>query len=237
MSAAIFGSTGLVGSNILSTLLATETYAQVTTVTRRAPKPTSPLLNAIIDADTTKWAPILAGLAPAPQTVFSGLGTTRSKAGGLANQWKIDHDLNVEVAQAAKQAGARTFVFISSAGAGGLFSNYFPYTKMKNGVESTIKELDFEHAVVLRPGVIIGERENGDFGQTMLNRPLRLLNHVGLQDALGQEAEVIARAAAHAAQLAEQGKAPSKFWVLGPADIIRLGRTEWKGKEEVETKQ
>lgn len=30
---------------------------------------------------------------------------------------------------------------------------------MKIGVEDAIKEMDFEHAIILRPGMIIGERE------------------------------------------------------------------------------
>ena len=46
--------------------------------------------------------------------------------------------------------------------------------------------------------------------------------------AFAQDAEVIARAAVHAAKIAEEGKAPQKYWVLEQSDIVRLGRTEWK---------
>jgi hypothetical protein len=28
--------------------------------------------------------------------------------------------------------------------------------------------------------------------------------------------------------MAEEGKAPSNYWVLEQADIVRLGRDEWK---------
>ncbi|EQL04011.1 hypothetical protein OCS_00258 [Ophiocordyceps sinensis CO18] len=44
---------------------------------------------------------------------------------------------------------------------------------------------------------------------------------------IGQDADVIARAAVRAAQLAAQGKAPSKYWVVEASEIVRLGRTEW----------
>ena len=39
---------------------------------------------------------------------------------------------------------------------------------------------------------------------------------------------IIGRAAVAAARMAEEGKAPSKYWVVEQPDIIRLGRDEWK---------
>ena len=39
---------------------------------------------------------------------------------------------------------------------------------------------------------------------------------------------IIGRAAVAAARMAEEGKAPSKWWVVEQADIIRLGRDEWR---------
>ncbi|KAM5346622.1 hypothetical protein ACJ41O_009627 [Fusarium nematophilum] len=231
-SAAVIGSTGLVGSNILSTLLALESYNPVNTITRRAPKATSPRLNAVVDSDTAKWAGILSGLTPTPSVVFSALGTTRAAAGGLANQWKIDHDLNIELAKAAKSAGASTFVFISSAGTRGFPSSMAPYGKMKNGVEDAIKEQGFEQAVILKPGLIIGSREHGRFGEGLFQTAVGAIGRLSgaVKDALGQDAEVIARAAVKAAQLAGEGKAPSKYWVVDAAEIIKLGRTEWSGE-------
>ena len=40
---------------------------------------------------------------------------------------------------------------------------------------------------------------------------------------------IIGRAAVAAARMAEQGKAPSKYWVVEQADIIKFGRDDWKG--------
>lgn len=45
---------------------------------------------------------------------------------------------------------------------------------------------------------------------------------------VGQDQKVIGRAAVAAVRIAEEGKAPSKYWVLEQADIVRLGRDEWK---------
>lgn len=231
-SAAVFGSTGLVGSFILSNLVATGPFKPIISITRRAPKAESPNLNSIVDTDTNKWPATLLGLSPAPHVTFSAIGTTRAAAGGIENQWKIDHDLNVEVARAAKQAGVKTFVFISSAGSEGILAATTPYSKMKKGVETTIRELEFDQGIIVRPGLIIGEREQTRFFEVVATAVARGLGYVGLKDSMAQDAEVIARAAIRAAQLADEGKAPSKHWVLGQSDIIKLGRTEWTQSEE-----
>ena len=44
----------------------------------------------------------------------------------------------------------------------------------------------------------------------------------------GVDQAIIGRAAVAAARLAEEGKAPSKYWVVEQADVLRLGRDEWK---------
>ncbi|KAK5995195.1 Protein FMP52 [Cladobotryum mycophilum] len=232
-SAAIIGSTGLVGSFILSNILAVEALKPIHTITRRAPKSSSPNLNAIIDADTSKWAATLASIKPTPSAVFSALGTTRAAAGGIENQWKIDHDLNVELAKAAKEAGSKTYVFISSAGTRGFPSSYSPYSKMKNGVEDAIQALGFDQSIILKPGLILGERDQQRSVEGWVQSATRSLPF-GFQDKIGQEAEIIARAAIRAAQLADEGKAPSKHWVVEASEILRLGRTEWPANESKE---
>lgn len=228
-SSTVIGSTGLVGSHILSTLLSGEAFASINTITRRAPKSESSKLNAVVDSDTTKWAESLKGFAPSQTTVFSALGTTRAQAGGIANQWKIDHDLNVELAKAAKEAGAKTFVFISSGGTRGFLSSKAPYSQMKNGVEDAVKGLDFDHGIILKPGMILGEREQTRTAEGLFQNIVHGVGKISsaAQNAIGQDADVIARAAVRAAQLAEEGKAPSKYWVIEGSDIVKMG-----GKEE-----
>lgn len=158
-TAAVFGCTGAVGSNILITLLASDAFTSVKTISRRLPKSQSPKLEALEELDTSKWGGMISTLSPKPSAVFNAVGTMWATAGGLQNQWKIDHDLCIETAKAAKEAGVTTYVFISSAGTRGLLSRYVPYSKMKIGVEDAIKELNFEHAIIMRPGMILGERE------------------------------------------------------------------------------
>jgi uncharacterized protein YbjT (DUF2867 family) len=89
---ALFGSTGFVGGHILTTLLGLDKIKSVHTVGRRAPAAKSPKLINHIEADSSNWPATLTSIAPPPDVVFSAIGTTRAAAGGLANQWKIDHD-------------------------------------------------------------------------------------------------------------------------------------------------
>lgn len=184
-TAAVFGCTGAVGSHILTTLLNTDTFTSIKTISRRLPKPQSTKLQATQEADTSKWGGMISTLDPKPAAVFNAVGTTRATAGGLQNQWKIDHDLCIDNAKAAKAAGVKTYIFISSAGTRGLLSGYVPYSKMKIGVEDAIKALDFEQAIILRPGMILGERETpkAPFFEKLVASLHRI--SPGFQDAIG----------------------------------------------------
>ena len=227
---AITGSqcTGAVGSKILDGLISTEAFSSVKTVSRRAPTAQSPKLEAVVETDSSKWGGLISTLNPKPSVVFNAVGTTRAAAGGIQNQWKIDHDLCIENAKAAKEAGVKTYVYISSAGTRGLVASYLPYSKMKVGVEDAIKALDFDQAVIVKPGMILGQREQSRAVEGMAQTLVRGLGRLsqGVQDTIGQDADVIARAAVKAAQLADEGKAPAKYWVVEAGDIIKLGRAE-----------
>ncbi|KAI1848802.1 hypothetical protein JX266_005230 [Neoarthrinium moseri] len=225
---AVFGSTGFVGSHILSTLLGLDSVKAVHTVSRRAPKAEGSKLSAHVEGDNSKWTTALSSIAPPPEVVYSSVGTTRVAAGGIANQWKIDHDLNVEIAKAAKASGVKTFVFISSGGTRGFLADRVPYSQMKQGVEDTIQSLGFEQAIIVRPGFILGEREAGPKHATTIAHTIVDAMPGMFKDKIGQHASVIGRAAVNAAVLAQQGKAPSKYWVIEQADVLKLGRDDYK---------
>lgn len=103
--------------------------------------------------DSSSWP----GQYPSGTELFiSALGTSRARAGGLENQRKIDYDLNVELAKAAKAAGTKAYVLVSSAGAN--TGSFAPYMKMKGEIEDAVKALDFDHCLILRPGLLVSLR-------------------------------------------------------------------------------
>ncbi|KAL9062153.1 MAG: hypothetical protein Q9157_009180, partial [Trypethelium eluteriae] len=157
MNVALVGSTGFVGSHILTTLLSQPSISTVHAFSRKPLSASDPSskLHPIPEPDSSKWP----SLYPASTTLFlSALGTTRAAAGGFANQRKIDHDLNVSLAHAASTSGGvSTYVLISSSGASA--SSPIGYARMKGETEVAVSELGFEHVVILRPGLIAGERK------------------------------------------------------------------------------
>lgn len=247
-TAAVFGSTGAVGRHILNTLLNSDAFTSIKTISRSLPKPQSTKLEAHQEVDSSKWGEMISNLSPKPSVVFNAVGTTKAAAGGVENQWKIDHDLCIDIAKAAREAGVKTYIFISSARTRNMLSANVPYAKMKVGVEDAIKELDFEQAIILRPGMILGEREKpkapffenligsihkiSPFLQDFIGKSLSVFDLESriqkLTSDLGQDQEIIGRAAVVATQLAQEGKAPSKYWVLERDEIIKYGRDEWK---------
>ncbi|KAG9996690.1 NAD(P)-binding protein, partial [Aureobasidium melanogenum] len=230
-TALIFGPTGAVGSQILATLLSSPTCTSLTTISRRAPQTQTQVSKpkTIIEADTAKWGPMISTLSPAPSVVFNAVGTTMASAGSIAAQRAIDHDLCIENAKAAKEAGVKTYVYCSSAGTSGSLSPFAltPYAKMKRGVENAIKELNFENAIILRPGMILGREIPKNKWLEDIFDGFKKISQ-SFQDKWAQDQTTIGRAAVAAVKLVEEGKAPEKFWVLEQSDIVRLGRDEWK---------
>ncbi|KAM3082536.1 Protein fmp52, mitochondrial [Clarireedia jacksonii] len=237
-STATVGSTGLVGSHILSTLLTLPTISSIHALSRRDPKLStpSPKLHPLTSPDTSTWSTQLSSLTPPPSIFFSSLGTTRGQAGSFAAQRTIDYDLNLTLARAALDSQVPIYVLISTGGANS--SSMFPYMKMKGELEDAVKALPFKHVVILRPGLIVGDREDFRPPEWVFRKLATVSGWVSnaLKDGWAQDAEVIGRAAVAAGLKALEdveggkGKIP-QVWVVEQADIVRMGRTEWKEGE------
>jgi len=231
-SALVLGATGLVGSHILSILRAggPSPFSSIEVLARRSvpsASDTNVEVKEFVEKDTTKWSPHVTSLSPAPSTLFSGLATTKGAAGGFEIQYKLEHDLNIEIAKAAKAAGTKTYVLISAAGAN--HNSSFAYVRMKGEIEEHIKEIGFEHTIIVRPGLIVGARQESRPWEAVSRAIATGLGHLhhGLKDPWAQDADAIAKAAVLAAIRVEKGEIKDKVVVLGQGDIVRLGRKEW----------
>ena len=220
------------GAFILSILRSSPAISGVDIIARREP-PAAPTDHSktrrFVEKDTAKWAPHVQSRSPAPQVFFSALATTRAAAGGFENQYRIEHDLNLELAKAAKEAGTKVYVLISAAGANK--DSMFGYMKMKGEIEDDIKALGFEHTIIVQPGLITGRREESRPMEAVMRHLAGFAGMISshyLKDTWAQDADVIAKASVSASLKTVNGEVSNKVWVLKAADIVRLGRTDWK---------
>lgn len=108
----------------------------------------------VIVAESGDWPAAIGTLGPA--IVMNALGTTIRQAGSQAAFRAVDYDMVLAVAEAAKAAGARHFISVSSVGASAKSSNF--YLRTKGEVEAALRALNFERLDILRPGLLTGER-------------------------------------------------------------------------------
>jgi uncharacterized protein YbjT (DUF2867 family) len=140
----LIGASGLIGG-----LLAARLKGQpLTAIGRRA---VSGIVNQRI-APVAEWPALVAALSP--DVAISTLGTTIRAAGSQAAFAAIDHDVVVAFARAARDAGARQFVMVSSVGAGGASF----YLKTKGRAEASVRALGFARVDIFRPGLLLGDR-------------------------------------------------------------------------------
>lgn len=139
----VVGASGLIGGRVMHRI-------DATAIVR------TPLSKDITQrvAPVETWPDLIAELRPA--TLVSALGTTIKTAGSQAAFAAIDHDLVLAVAKAAKAAGARQCVMVSSVGANSRASNF--YLKTKGCAEDGVRALDFDRLDILRPGLLIADR-------------------------------------------------------------------------------
>jgi len=106
-----------------------------------------------------------------------------------------------------------------------------PYSKMKGQLDEEVAKLGFKHVIIVRPGLIVGDRQESRVAEHAVRSFAGLLTKVGgnrMTDFWAQDADVIARAGVNAAIQCIEGKRNEEgVWFLYSSDIVRLGRTEW----------
>ena len=152
--ALLAGGSGLVGSHLLRLLLQAPEYSRVYAVSRRPlPLDHARLANRIMPLEQTRAQ--LAGVRC--QDVYCCIGTTLKRAGSESERRRVDLDLVVNFARAAHALGATRFAVLSSAGADPAARN--PYLRVKGELEMALRDLRFDALDILRPGLLLGARE------------------------------------------------------------------------------
>ncbi len=99
---------------------------------------------------------------------------------------------------------------------------------MKGRLEDGVNALGFEHVVILRPGLIVGQRGSHDsrVAESVVRKVATLAGSVSdsLKDFWAQDADVIAKAAVRAGLDCIEGKETAKSKILGQAGKVYHGK-------------
>lgn len=159
--ALLAGATGLVGRALLSMLLDSPSYRSVDVLLRR----TVPDIKAYakLKLHQVDFARLPSAF-PRVDDVYIALGTTIRIAGSEAAFRQVDFDFVVNIARAARTAGATRLAVVSALGADAK-SRIF-YSRVKGEMQAAVENLGYESVVIAQPSLLLGDR-------TALGQPRR----------------------------------------------------------------
>jgi uncharacterized protein YbjT (DUF2867 family) len=144
----------MVGGQLLRLLLDAPDYTRIHAISRRPLPLDSPrLANRILPLEQVRTQ--LTGIQC--QDAYCCIGSTLRNAGSEAERRRIDLDLTVGFARAAQGLGATRFIVVTSAGADPSARN--PYLRVKGELEQALRELRFDALDAIRPGLLMGMRD------------------------------------------------------------------------------
>jgi len=170
-TAIILGATGLTGTELLKQLLNDDHYQKIILFSRKSTNiKNSKLTEHITDFDQLhKIEHLIIG-----DIIFCYLGTTIKTAGSKIAFRKVDFNYISDFALLAKQNGLNQFYLQSSIDADSQSNNY--YLKIKGETENAIKKLNFESFTIFRPSILLGNRIEFRFGETLGKIAMRFLS-------------------------------------------------------------
>ena len=159
-TAIIFGSSGLVGSNLLNQIINNSNYSKIKIFVRSSPD----IINTKVEIINTdfnnleKYKNLING-----DDCFFCIGTTKKNSPNKDDYRRVELDLPIQIAQISKSNNVKSFIFVSSGFADP--NNSGDYLKFKGLVEEEIKNLDFEKIGILRPSFLLGTRKEKRIGE------------------------------------------------------------------------
>lgn len=151
-TALIAGSTGLIGSQLLSLLLQNPAYTKVIALTR-VDLPQHPKLTQV-RVDFARLGENSSTIKA--DDVYCCLGTTMAKAGSKENFYQVDFYFPFLLAKTTRSVGAKKFMLVSALGANKSSSIY--YNQVKGEIEEAISSVAFDAVHIFRPSLLLGPR-------------------------------------------------------------------------------
>ena len=160
-TAVVFGSTGLVGRELIAELLAQNDFRKVTAVARRDLSVSDPKFEMCHLTDYSQLMQLKDKLYAS--VYFCCIGTTIKIAGSKEAFREVDLDIPKRIAQLAESLSIPSLVVISSIGASIASSNF--YLRTKGEMEKTVREIYSGNLKIVRPSLLMGHRDKLRFGE------------------------------------------------------------------------
>ena len=159
-TALIFGSSGLVGGQLLNKLIQNNNYNKIKVFVRSDPQIKDVKLE-IIKTDFNNLENHRDDIKG--DDCFYCIGTTKQNSPDKNEYRRVELDVPKQVAQIAKSNLVNSFVFVSSGYADPNSSG--DYLKFKGLVEEELKKLNFSKLGIIRPSFLIGNRKEKRVGE------------------------------------------------------------------------
>jgi uncharacterized protein YbjT (DUF2867 family) len=159
-TALIFGSSGLIGGQLLKILIETNNYNKIKLFVRSAPEINDPKIE-IIETDFNNLENHKEDING--DDCFFCIGTTKKNAPDKNEYRRIEYNIPVEVAQIAKLNLVNSFLYVSSGFADP--KNSGAYLRNKGEVEEGLKKLNFPKLGIMRPSILLGNRKENRIGE------------------------------------------------------------------------
>jgi len=159
--AVVFGSTGLVGKELLKELLGNDEFDKVISVARKDLTVSNPRLEQVRITDFSQLMNLKDKLNAT--IFFCCIGTTIKIAGSKEAFRQVDLFIPQEIAKLAELLSVPSLVIISSIGASYTSSNF--YLRTKGEMEKTVRELYSGNLKIVRPSLLMGQRDEFRFGE------------------------------------------------------------------------
>ena len=161
-TALVFGSSGLVGQQLVQQLIHNSAYEKIKLFVRKTPKIQNPkieIVNTNFDNIEILY-PEIKG-----DDCFFCIGTTKKNSPDKTEYQRVELDLPKKVANLAKKNNIHSFIFISSGYANSKSSG--DYLRYKGLVEEELLSLNFDNLGILRPSFLLGNRKEKRIGEKM----------------------------------------------------------------------
>ena len=170
-TALLFGSSGLVGGQILNRLTNDVNYSKIKIFVRSEPEIQSNKLEIIKTDfnDLENFKDYIKG-----DDCFFCIGTTKQNSPNKNEYQKVELEIPKKIAQIARSNSVNSFIFVSSIYANPKSSG--DYVKFKGLVEEELKKLNFSNLGILRPSFLMGNRKENRTGEKIGILTFRLLS-------------------------------------------------------------